>query len=124
MLLDDIGDYLQTHGVGTIGNNLFKGKMPDQPDDCTALFEYAGKPPDLHWDGEYPGLQVRVRNKNYTAGRAKIEEIKNLLHGLTEQMLGTTRYLLIRANQSPESIGQDKNGRNELVCNFSVIKER
>jgi hypothetical protein len=40
-------------------------------DNCIALFEYAGSPPDLHWNGEYPGLQVRVRNKSYAAARKK-----------------------------------------------------
>lgn len=124
MLLDDIANYLQTQGIGTVGTDIFRGLMPDQPDNCIALFEYAGSPPDLHWNGEYPGLQVRVRNKSYSAGRAKIGAVVDVLHGLTEQVLGTTRYLLIRANQSPESLGRDNNGRNEWVVNFAVIKER
>ena len=124
MLLSDIGDYLETEGVGVVHVDIFKGMMPDQPDNCTSLFEYAGKPPDLHWDGEYPGLQVRVRNKSYEAGRIKIDSIYKTLHGLNEQTLGTTRYLLIKSNGSPESIGRDKNDRVEFVCNFSVIKER
>ncbi len=124
MLLDDIVSHLQTEGVGTVGVDMFKGLLPDQPDNCTALFEYAGSPPDLHWNGEYPGLQVKVRNKSYAAGRVKIESVITKLHGLTEQVIGTTRYLLVRANQSPESLGRDANNRNEWVVNFTVIKER
>jgi len=61
--------------------------MPDQPDNCIALFEYAGSPPDLHWNGEYPGLQVRVRNISYAAARSKIGDIVKELHGLYEQTL-------------------------------------
>ncbi len=124
MLLEDIGNFLQTRGVGMLWSDLFWGYMPDQPDNLVALFEYAGQAPDLHWNGEYPRFQVRVRNKNYTAGRAKIEQVVSILHGLYEQVLGTTRYLLIRALQSPESLGRDANGRAEWVVNFSVIKER
>lgn len=123
MLLEDIGGYLQAQGIGTVGADIFLGFLPEAPDSCVALFEYAGSPPDLHWDGEYPGLQVRVRNKSYATGRAKIEQAKNALHGLTEQTLGVTRYLLVKAKQSPESMGRDANGRNEWVINFTIIKE-
>ena len=74
-MLTEIGAYLQSQGIGTLGANVFLGLMPDKPDNCIALFEYAGSPPDLHWEGEYPGLQVRVRNKGYAAARNKIEVV-------------------------------------------------
>lgn len=124
MLLDDIASHLQSQGIGTVGTNIFKGLLPDQPDNCIALFEYAGSPPDLHWEGEYPGLQVRVRNKSYSAGREKIGSVVSKLHGLCEQTINSTRYLLLKANQSPGGLGRDANGRNEWVVNFTVIKER
>jgi hypothetical protein len=129
LLLDDIAGYLQTQGIGTVGKDLFKGYMPDQPDNMIALFEYAGSPMELTMGTgdptlERPGLQVRVRNKLYPVGRAKVEQVVDVLHGLTEQVLGGKRYLLIRANQSPESIGLDASNRSELVVNFSVLKER
>jgi hypothetical protein len=98
--------------------------MPDEPDNCIALFEYAGSPPDLHWAGEYPGLQVRVRNKSYAAGRAKIEEVVAELHGAHELTLNGTRYLLIKARGSPEVLKRDNNNRVELFVNFEIIKER
>ena len=71
-MLTEIGAYLATQNIGTVGTDIFLGLMPDQPDNCIALFEYAGSPPDLHWEGEYPRLQVRVRDKSYAAARAKI----------------------------------------------------
>lgn len=124
MMLKEIGTYLATQNVGTVGTDIFLGLMPDQPDNCIALFEYAGSPPDLHWNGEYPGLQVRVRNKSYAAARAKIGEIAKELHGLYEQTLSGTRYLLIKARGSPEILKRDASNRIELVLNFEIIKER
>jgi len=124
VMLKEIGTYLQSQGIGTLGANLFLGLMPDQPDNCIALFEYAGSPPDLHWNGEYPGLQVRVRNKSYAAARIKIEEIMEKLHGLHEQMLSGTRYLLIKARGSPEILKRDANNRVELFVNFEIMLER
>ena len=123
-MLKEIGTYLQAQGIGTLGADIFLGLMPDQPDDCVALFEYAGSPPDLHWNGEYPGLQVRVRNKSYAAGRAKIEEVVKELHGAHELTLNGTRYLLIKARGSPEVLKRDNNNRVELFVNFEIIKER
>ncbi len=124
MMLNEIGTYLQTQGVGQLSKDMFLGLMPDQPDNCIALFEYAGSPPDLHWNGEYPGLQVRVRNKSYAAGREKIQRIYELLHGLHNQILSGTRYLLIKARGSPEVLKRDNNNRVELFVNFEIIKER
>jgi hypothetical protein len=89
VMLKEICAYLQSQGAGTLETNLFWGLMPDQPDNCIALFEYAGSPPDLHWNGEYPGLQVRVRDTSYAAARTKIGEIMTALHGLYEQTLGS-----------------------------------
>ena len=123
-MLREIGTYLATKSIGTVGTDIFLGLMPDQPDNCIALFEYAGSPPDLHWEGEYPRLQVRVRDKSYAAARAKIGTVAALLHGLHEQVLSDTRYLLIKALGSPEVLKRDANNRVELFVNFEIIKER
>lgn len=127
MLLDDIAGKLEEAGIGTIGTNIFKGELPDQPDNCIALFEYAGSPPELTHDGkeiERPGLQVRVRNKGYAAGRAKAESVILELQGLSNVTLGTTIYLSIRVNHSPAGIGRDTNNRAGWTVNFSVFKAR
>ena len=122
-MLKEIGAYLQSQGIGNLGTDIFLGLMPEQPDNCIALFEYAGSPPDLHWDGEYPRLQVRVRDKSYAAARAKIGTVAALLHGLHEQVLSDTRYLIIKALGSPEVLKRDENNRVELFVNFEIIKE-
>ena len=122
-MLREIGAYLATKSIGTVGTDIFLGLMPDQPDNCIALFEYAGSPPDLHWNGEYPGLQVRVRNKSYAAARTKIGEAMTALHGLHEQTLSGTRYLLIKARGGPEVLKRDNSNRVELFVNFEIIKE-
>jgi len=144
-VLTEISAYLATQDIGTVGTDIFLGLMPDKPDSCVALFEYAGSPPDLHWDGEYPGLQVRVRGTGYAAARAKIGDVMDALHGLHEKVLpgevdakgdnddngeppeppaSGTRYLLIKARGSPEVLKRDASDRVEFVINFEIIKER
>ncbi|MGB9613900.1 MAG: minor capsid protein [Fervidobacterium sp.] len=123
MILQEIGQFLQAKGIGTLGINIFLGQLPAKPDDIIAIFEYAGEPPDLHWQGEYPRVQVMVRNISYEKGREKIEEVKNILHGLSEKILDNKRYLLIQALQSPFFMQRDENSRAIFVCNFKTIKE-
>lgn len=127
MLLDNIGAYLAANSVGTVGSTIFLGDMPEMPNDLIALFEYAGDPPDDTHDGKHyenPGLQVRVRGVSYSTVRAKIADIENLLHTLANRHLSGTRYLFIRAVQSPFPIGRDQQKRVELVQNFIVTKVR
>ena len=119
-MLPGIKTYLEQQGVS---GAIRLGSMPDQPDNCIALFEYAGSPPDLHWPGEYPGLQVRVRDTDYPDGRARIEEVIQALHGLYEQTLDGARYLLIKARHSPEVLKRDASDRIEFFVNFDVMKE-
>lgn len=123
MLVQDVATYLQNNGIGTLGTNLFVGRLPDEPDTCTAVFAYAGFPMPLHWNGEQPGLQVLVRAPSYVQAQNLMEQIRGLLHGLSEQTLGTTRYLLVRAKQSPMLLQRDDGDRAIFVCNFDVIKE-
>lgn len=123
MMIRDIAQYLQSNGIGVLGTDIFLGQLPASSDNVIAVFEYAGEPPDLHSNIEYPGLQIMVRNKSYDAGRQKIEQIRNVLHGVTETVINLHRYLLIRANQSPAFLQRDENNRAIFVCNFRVIKE-
>ena len=122
-MIRDIAQILQNNGIGTLGADIFLGQLPASPDNVVAVFEYAGEPPDLHSNVEYPGLQVLARNKSYDTGRQKIEQAKNILHGLTETVINGHRYLLIQAKQSPAFLERDENNRAVFVCNFRVIKE-
>jgi len=125
-MLDDIRAKLIAAGVGST-TTVGIAEMPDTPDDFICLFEYAGSPPTVAHDGEeieHPGLQVKVRNVGWLAGRTKIEAVIAALNKLSNVTLTTTRYLLIRANQSPQCLGKDASRRWEWVVNFSISKER
>lgn len=125
MLLDDIATYLEAKGIVTVGTDLFKGELPEIPDNCVALFEYAGQPPEIPTAIDYPGLQVRVRDKSYSAARAKTDAIYKLLHTLANTTLSGTRYLSIFAVQSsPVPLGRDSSNRIDLVQNYIVTKGR
>ena len=123
MIEDDILVKLQTLGFGTIGTNLFKGLLPLDPDNVVIVRAYGGLPSDLVWNGEYPYIQITVRNRAYDAGQVESYDIYKALHGICEEVINGTRYLLIEALQVPFLLNIDKSERKVFTCNFSIMKE-
>lgn len=129
LLLDELGTYLQTNGIGTQGTDLFLGSLPDRPDAAVAVLEYGGLAPEHTMgantapDFERPRVQVLSRHADYTTARQKAEDAYRLLDKLTATSLSSTLYLRIAALQSPTWLGQDQNNRHVVSCNFQVWKE-
>jgi hypothetical protein len=126
-MIEDIATYLQTVGVGTIGSTLFKGQIPTLPDNCVAVFQYAGSSPIVTHDKKVLdslGLQIRVRNTEYSVGMTKAQEIIDLLSPKSNITIGTGFYLSVVANQNPVPLGLDEKGRHEFSVNFSILKRR
>lgn len=130
MLLDEIGNFLQTNGIGTVNTNIFLSEMPDQPDSCVALYEYQGFPPGFVFGKtipiyEEPKFQVVVRDVSYAAARLKANNIYKLLVGMGDQVLSGTRYLGIQALESPfaDPGGRDAANRAKVLCNYEAQKE-
>lgn len=121
MLLEDLRIELENGGFPL---PVYEGDMPDQPDDLAAIYEYGGGSVELHWDGEYARVQVRTRSKSYVAARAAAEAAITILHGVANQDINGTRYLLIRALAPATSLGRDKAGRVDIAVSFEIIKYR
>jgi len=112
MMLSEMAVYLKDKGVGTVDTDIFVGFMPDSPESCVCLYEYAGKIPIWTHDGKKlmrPGLQVVARGSVYSTVRAKLQEIEDLLDGITNTTIGSTFYLSIWASQSVIPMGWEKN---------------
>jgi hypothetical protein len=125
--LDDIADYIQTAGLGTIGEDLFTAKMPDSPDACACLTERSGIAPDAITTIERPGFRVLCRGEDSDAGIsaafAKAYAIKKLLHRAVGLTLGTTLYHRIDALGAPSYNAQDDRGRPIYELSFVATKE-
>lgn len=126
-VLDDVGAYLQTQGVGTLGTDLFLSALPDTPDAACVLYEYGGAPPQHTMGGtaakwEEPRIQAVARAATYSAARTKIGAIFTALHAVNNTTLSGTLYLSIEAVQSPFFLERDQSDRVKMVCNFHVRK--
>lgn len=128
MLLDEIGTYLQTQGVGTLAVDLFLGRMPATPDTAMSVMEYGGLAPVKAMSAtpgaavlEMPSIQVLSRSANYTTARTRAESAYKKLDGFSGVLSGV-RYGFISANQAPFFIQRDENDRVWIGFNCLVSK--
>lgn len=122
-LIDDLGTYLQTQGIGTLGTDLFQGHLPSSPDNCVAVFETGGSQPNKDLPLNHPSFQVIVRNKSYATGRDKLESVRTALHRKfnTSLVSGQTFAYYILATSEGGHIGRDESGRDEFSINFQAV---
>ena len=135
MLLDDLGTYLQTQGVGTLEVDLFLGGFPldtaSAPvhDAIMALIETAGMGPfhvhnQQQASFERPTIQVATRGAayGYAAARTRSQAAFNVLDGSANMVLSGTQYLSVLALQSPFFLHTDQANRPVIVFNVLIAK--
>lgn len=137
-VLNDLGIYLQSVGVGILAQTIFKGLLPmDAPhilaqDSALALIEVPGLPADRTHDGptgniEQPMIQVRSRGlpHDYMDAWARADAAYLALDGLTNVLLNGTFYLWIFAQQPIHILVQaDDMGRPHVGFTIRCGKSR
>lgn len=127
-LLADMLSYIDTQTSLTKGTDLFGGDMPPSPIQCVAVYESSSAPP-IELMGptnppplERPRIQVLVRAADYSTGRALADTVWRALSKISNQTIGSTRYLRVAAVDSPTFIERDENHRPIFSTNFDVVK--
>lgn len=123
VVIDDIAQYLATNGVGTLGTDLFKSFVPSTPDDCVTVLDTGGVKPDADIPTKSPTFQVYIRAASYSAGRAKLDSVRALLHQVANQNLvaNQTYFYYILALAEGGHLGRDANGRDLFSINFQAL---
>lgn len=122
-LLNEIGDYLATAGVGTVATNIFIGVQPAEPANCISLFGLLGA--NIGNQREvaslnFPRFQVVVRNEAYDTASDKLAAVRAALHNKYGLILPNWRIMRCHAEQEGGPIGEDAQGRYEFSINFMV----
>lgn len=125
-VLGDLGSLITAAGLATLGDNLFLGSEPDQPDDVTTLYEYLGAAPAYIQERQSPAyvsprVQVVSRSKEYTTAERHAWEMFGVLSSGTVLINGN-RYVFIHPLSQPGLIGRDANDR--VLVAFNVEVER
>lgn len=117
--IDDITQYLEDEGVGTIGTDLFKSYMPDRGDGTSvAVLERGGTEPDPYLPTKEPTFQVLVRANDFSTGRTKLDAVRSALHRTANLSQGDTYFYFILATSEGGHIGRNDRGQDEFSINF------
>lgn len=127
-ILEAAGAQLVTDGVGTLASNIFLGILPESPDLCIGVFEYAGLPPyETFNDGglslDRPNVQVLVRGprNDYVAARDKAVAARNSLAKLANVSVSGVTVLRLSPSTSVNAIGYDDNDRPMFSVSFMGV---
>jgi hypothetical protein len=130
-ILEAIGHYLEAQGHGTLGVNLFLGRMQETNVMAVAIYEYEGQSPiEMMGAGvapiDLPRIQVAVRGipEAYPEARAKVEAIRDVLQQISEQELSGVSIMRVRALGSILPLGFDSQDRPTLSANFECVVRR
>lgn len=121
-VIDDVTQYLQAQGIGTIGTNLFESFLPPKPDVAVAVLETAGLKPNIYVPIFEPSFQILVRNTEFDLGRTVCDNIITALHNKYNLQLvsGGIYFYWIRLITQGGHIGQDTTGRDLFSMNFET----
>jgi len=125
-ILEAVGDYLVAQGYGTLGTNIFLGKMPNKPDVCIGVYENEGGSPDFTMGTvllDNPAIQVIVRAgiEDYPTARDTAQSIRLLLAQVANTTLSGVTVLRIAPVGSVLPMGDDTNDRPHVSANFRCI---
>ncbi len=131
MMLEAIADRLQAASIAFAANDLFLGIMPDKPDRCVAIYEYAGAQPleVLVNDSatlERPSIQVMTRaaRNDYPSARSLIQAVRNNLTTIANETISGDRFLRVNQISSINALGVDENERPRFTLSLQVVMER
>jgi hypothetical protein len=130
-MLEALADRLQSASIAFAAQDLFLGLMPDQPDKCVALYEYAGAQPlevltNNSATLERPSVQVLVRagRNDYPTGKALMEAVRDSLTEITNETISDQRFLRVNQISSINALGVDANDRPRFTLSLQVVLER
>jgi hypothetical protein len=126
-ILDVLGTYLQSAGIGTLGTNLMLGRLPDDPDACVALFESTGMSPS-HVMGssvaaiDRPRIRVvcRAERLDYPAARTKAAAVRASLGAVRDTTLSGIKIMTIVSTSEIYPVRFDSDDRPVMGCDFTV----
>jgi hypothetical protein len=131
MMLEALAERLQSASVAFPAQDLFIGLMPDKPDRCVAIYEYAGAQPlevlvNNSATLERPSVQVLVRaaRNDYPSAKALISSVRNSLTGITNETISGERFLRVNQISSINALGVDDNERPRFTLSLQVVMER
>jgi len=132
-MIEQLANFLETNGVGTIGKDIFKAHAPDSKVNCILITDTGGEQADQNVPLDNPTVQIMIRadisSGGYKKAMDKAKEIYALLDKKQNITIGNLHALYSRALQRPFSLGlvvekirSGRKGRGEEYSERKVWK--
>ena len=122
--LDDLGTYLQTNSIGTLGTDIFYNGLDTVPN-CIAITPYRGSNTyHIVSNVKNPhsvNINVLVRNSDGDTAKSKADSIYLLIGDVANTIIGTTKFLFIQAKSLPVLDSKTESGLTIYSVNFSLL---
>lgn len=127
MLIDDIGEFLQSKGIAILGDDMFLGEQREVPNNLVTIFPTGGYAMELRIKDIKPTFQILIRDVSFIGGYTKINEVFNLLDDGEQKnkvVPPSGRQMIVRAMQPPYYLSKDESNRHEFAFNIVVLTSR
>jgi len=124
-LLLDMVNFWITEGLVTAdGTDIFRDLLPDQPDNCVAIVEYAGEVSFIN-NLANRSVQVRVRNTNHSTAKSKIVALYDSVYDPEAEIriidFTAGRWGIVKPRNYPYSLTRDEDKRYIFVFNMGIV---
>lgn len=126
-LHDNLAQYIEDNTNFTQGTDLFKGRMPESPNDLIYLTPTGGNNPNRYTPLPVKTVQVLSRAQVYNDAYDNAQTIYDLLHRTDDSVTlesGGVDAMAIFALQEPNHIGLDDQQRHIFTVNFQITLRR
>lgn len=105
------------------GTNLFVGREPITPDDCTTIYDTGGGEQSDRLALDDATFQIRMRSKSYETAYTKLNAIKLVLQSLSAVVVDQDLLVGVWANSNIAFIETDEQDRSVFVWNGRMVIE-
>jgi hypothetical protein len=126
-VLDTLGLWLDLRGDASLGEDLFLGQMPDEPDLCSALISL-DKGDTAHTHDARPAfvyypVELVVRAKVYAEGFTRAARLATALGDMTNTTYYGRKVLGVTRIAGPRLLGMDDKNRAMFTTDFRVAAD-
>ena len=120
-MIEDLCDYLQAQGIGTVGTDIFISELPFDKTDIIAIHAVPSPDPNKAIPFYVQTVDITARFAKYSDGYAKLQSIFDLLHRKYHYEMGDKHVYLSYAMGLIMDNDRDAERRHLLQLSLAFI---
>jgi len=124
LLLDIVNYWIGESLVTADGTDIFRDILPDTPDSCVAIVEYAGEVSFIN-NTINRSIQVRVRDADHDDAKSLIVSLYDSVYDPEAEIriidFTATRWGIVTARNYPYQLDRDEDKRYIFVFNMGIV---